>query len=232
MSSLADIPVAILCGGLGTRLGSLTQELPKALIEVHGRPFLEHQLGILAKAGFKRVVLCVSHLGVYLSDRMGQSSFGMTLEYSFDVNDALWGLQCMRGTAGAIRKARDLFGDACFVLYGDSYMPCDYAEIYRKFTLNPCEVVRCVTSTKTHPKLHDYGVYVMTARALACLPPEGDLSHVLNWWRPGIVRDLLLEDPYYEIGTPEALRATREWFARGALRDGVSHRVSEVSDRS
>lgn len=226
MSSLADIPVAILCGGLGTRLGSITQELPKALMEVNGRPFLEHQLGILAKAGFKRVVLCIGHLGDQIVNRMTNSRFGLTMTCVHDKFEAAM------GTAGALRGARRHLGDVCFVLYGDSYMPCDYAEIYRKFTLNPCEVVRCVTSTKTHPKLHDYGVYVMTARALACLPPEGDLSHVLNWWRPGIVRDLLLEDPYYEIGTPEALRATREWFARGAIRDGVSVGVSEVPDRS
>ncbi|HUI55025.1 MAG TPA: nucleotidyltransferase family protein [Bryobacteraceae bacterium] len=121
------LPIAILAGGLATRLRPVTEKIPKALIEINGEPFLAHQLRLLASRGIRCVTLCVGYLGEMLQACAGDGSrFGLELTYSFD------GPQ-LRGTAGAVAQARPLLGESFFVLYGDSYLPCDYADVERAF---------------------------------------------------------------------------------------------------
>ena len=121
------MPAAILAGGFATRLRPLTERIPKALVEVAGEPFLAHQLRLLADRGLDRVVLCLGYLGQMVRDYAGDGArFGLRVDYSFDGDVPL-------GTAGAIRKALPLLGGRFFVLYGDSYLPCDYAAAERAF---------------------------------------------------------------------------------------------------
>jgi NDP-sugar pyrophosphorylase family protein len=121
------MPAAILAGGLATRLRPLTERIPKALVEVAGEPFLAHQLRLLAARGVDRVVLCLGYLGEMVRDYAGDGArFGLRVDYSFDGHAPL-------GTAGAIRKALPLLGERFFVLYGDSYLPCDYAAVEKAF---------------------------------------------------------------------------------------------------
>jgi NDP-sugar pyrophosphorylase family protein len=116
-------PVAILAGGLATRLAHLSRHIPKSLIEVAGRPFLHHQLIQLHDQGVHRVVLCLGHLGERVVDSVGDgSAFGLEVAYSFDGPD-------LQGTGGAIKRALPLLGSVFFVLYGDSYLECDYAAV-------------------------------------------------------------------------------------------------------
>jgi NDP-sugar pyrophosphorylase family protein len=122
-----SLPVAILAGGLAKRLGALTEQRPKALIEVAGRPFLDHQLRLLRENGVGRVVLCVGHLGEQIEAFAGAGkAYGLEIAYSFDGPKLL-------GTAGAVRRAVALLGDAFFVLYGDSYLPCDFRGVENAF---------------------------------------------------------------------------------------------------
>ena len=124
---MTALPVVILAGGLATRLRPLTGDVPKSLIPIHGEPFLAHQLRLLRAAGIQRVVLCTGYLGDKIRAWLGDGSrFGVRAEYSRD-----WPV--LRGTAGAIRKALPLAGPRFFVLYGDSYLPCDYGAIQRAF---------------------------------------------------------------------------------------------------
>ena len=119
------MPVAILAGGLATRLGSVTQTIPKALLEVAGKPFIVHQLALLRAAGVTRVVLCVAHLADQIEAVLGNgSAFGLEVVYSHDQ---------LQGTGGALRRALPLLGESFLVLYGDSYLRCDYAAIARAF---------------------------------------------------------------------------------------------------
>jgi N-acetyl-alpha-D-muramate 1-phosphate uridylyltransferase len=121
------LPVAMLAGGLATRLGALTRETPKCLMEVAGRPFIHHQLRQLNSKGVRRVVLCLGHLGEKVVEAVGDgSAFGMKVDYSFDGPD-------LRGTAGAVKRALPLLGPAFFVLYGDSYLDCNYAAVQEAF---------------------------------------------------------------------------------------------------
>ena len=117
-----NLPVAILAGGLATRLRPITETIPKALVPVAGEPFLAHQLRLLASRGITRAVLCVGYLGEMIEREFGARAHGVELAYSFDGPTLL-------GTGGALRAALPLLGEVFFVLYGDSYLPIDYAAV-------------------------------------------------------------------------------------------------------
>lgn len=116
----ADLPVAILAGGLATRLRPITEKVPKLLVEVAGEPFFSHQIRLLRKAGLTRLVLCVGYLGEKIVELYGDgSAWGVQIDYSFDGPRLL-------GTGGALIQALPKLGDAFYILYGDSYLPIDY----------------------------------------------------------------------------------------------------------
>ena len=110
----------ILAGGLATRLGNLTKEIPKSMIMVNRRPFLEHQLDLFKAIGVKDFVLCVGHLSSVIKKHFGNGElFGVNIRYSIEKDSLL-------GTGGALKNAEDLLEDEFFVMYGDSYLPIDY----------------------------------------------------------------------------------------------------------
>src|SRR5690242_18988699 len=100
---MADAPAALLAGGLATRLRPLTETIPKSLVEVAGRPFVEHQLRLLARHGVRRVVMCLGHLGEQIEAILGSRACGVDLAYSYDGARPL-------GTGGALRRAAPLLG--------------------------------------------------------------------------------------------------------------------------
>jgi NDP-sugar pyrophosphorylase family protein len=127
VSAGAKLPVAILAGGLATRLRPITEKIPKVLLSVAGKPFLSHQLELLVQQGIERAVLCVGYLGEMIERDFGDGSrHGLRLDYSFDGPVLL-------GTGGALQKALPLLGDKFFVLYGDSYLPIDLPPIAECF---------------------------------------------------------------------------------------------------
>lgn len=129
MSASLEIPVAILAGGLATRLRPITEKIPKSLVPVAGKPFLAHQLELLRSRGIRHAVLCIGYLGEMIQRDFGDgSAFGVKLDYSFDGPKLL-------GTGGAIKRALPMLGQEFFVLYGDSYLPIEYrpiAEFFRR----------------------------------------------------------------------------------------------------
>ena len=184
------LTVAILAGGLATRLRPLTETVPKSLLEVNGAPFAVHQLRLLQANGVRRVVLCVGHLGELVQRAIGDgSALGLQIDYSFDGPILL-------GTAGAVRNALPKLGESFFVMYGDSYLPCDYTAIARNFV--SAEVLAMMTvfrnegkwdtsnvefeageiiaysKTNRSPRMRyiDYGLGVFRAEAFHNLPAE------------------------------------------------------------
>ena len=128
---IAAVPVALLAGGLATRLRPITQTIPKALVELAGKPFIDHQLALLRRNGIRRVVLCLGYKGEMVRDHCGDGArYDMELAYSFD-GDTLM------GTGGAIARAKQLLGhhpdDVLWVMYGDSYMDIDYQAVLQAF---------------------------------------------------------------------------------------------------
>ena len=121
------LPCAILCGGLATRLRPLTERIPKSLIPIHGEPFIAYQLKLLRGQGIKQIVLCAGFLGDRIEEFVGNGSrFGLDISVCSDGAQPL-------GTAGAIRNALPQLGPSFFVLYGDSYLPCDYRAVADAF---------------------------------------------------------------------------------------------------
>jgi len=125
---MEQLPVVILAGGLASRLRPITEKIPKALVEVAGRPFLAHQLALLRSNQVTEVMLCVGYLGEMIQETFGDGSeHGIRIRYSYDGPELL-------GTGGAIRKALPLLPESFFVLYGDSYLPIDYQAVAQAYT--------------------------------------------------------------------------------------------------
>ena len=226
MSALPDIPVAILAGGLATRLRPITEKIPKSLIPVAGRPFLAHQLELLRARGIRRAVLCVGHLGEMIQRDFGDGgAWGIRLDYSFDGPKLL-------GTGGALKQALPQLGGEFFVLYGDSYLPVEYgpiAEFFRRSGKAGCLTVyhnegRYDTSNvefrdgeivvydkrNRRPEMRhiDYGLSLFKASVFAAWASGQpfDLAEVMG----KLVREKQLagyevHERFYEIGSPSGL---------------------------
>jgi len=124
---MPSLPVVILAGGLATRLRPLTEKIPKSLVKVAGRPFLEHQIALLRKNDVTEIYLCVGFLGEMIEDLFGDGKrFGVQISFSYDGPKLL-------GTGGAIKKLLPRLPEDFFVLYGDSYLPIDYQAVATHF---------------------------------------------------------------------------------------------------
>ncbi len=120
-------PVVILSGGLATRLRPATESFPKAMLAINGEPFVAHQLRLLKKNGIDEVIMCLGYLGEQIVKFVGNGSqFGLRVSYHFDGPVLL-------GTAGAIKKALSFLPNLFFVLNGDSYLRCHYADVQEAF---------------------------------------------------------------------------------------------------
>ena len=116
----------ILAGGLGTRMRPITEQIPKVLLPVGGRPFADHQLGWLAAGGVDEIVLCVGHLGDRVRAYVGDGDrWGLKVKYSVEDEE-------LRGTAGALRLADDagLLAEQFLTIYGDSYLDVEIAAVW------------------------------------------------------------------------------------------------------
>ncbi len=225
------LPVAILAGGLATRLRPITNTIPKALIEINGQPFLAHQLRLLASRGIERVVLCVGYLGEMVREFAGDGSrFGLEIAYSFDG-------PVLRGTAGAIHQALPLLGESFFVLYGDSYLTCDFSEVARHFQASGKTALMTVfrnegqwdasnvefangrilaydKKNRTPRMRHiDYGLGVVDRRAFAGMAP-GTVAGLAEFYQELLERDELaafeVAERFYEIGSVEGIQELSE----------------------
>ena len=126
-AAVSSLPVAILAGGMATRLRPITQNIPKLLVEVAGEPFFTHQIRLLKQAGLTHLVLCVGFLGEQIVELYGDGSrWGVKIEYVFDGPK-------LRGTGGALINALPRLGENFYVLYGDSYLPIDYTAVGEAF---------------------------------------------------------------------------------------------------
>jgi NDP-sugar pyrophosphorylase family protein len=235
--SVAMPPLALLAGGLATRLGAATERLPKSLLEVAGRPFVAHQLDLLVEQGVQDVVICCGHLGGMIADFVGDGAgFGCRVRYSFDGSALL-------GTGGAIRNALPLLGPRFWVIYGDSYLTADFSSIRRAFdasgrvalmTIFKNEdrwdtsnvefangrIVRYSKSRCSAGMRHiDYGLGIYLAEAFAD-KPEGaafDLSVVQNdLIARGAMAAFEVSERFYEIGSFRGLSETDAFLRKPA----------------
>lgn len=230
--------VVILAGGLGTRLRSVAAGTPKSLVPVAGRPFIDHQLDLLARHDLRDVLLCVGHLGEMIEDHVGEGSrFGLAVRYSREDPGTLL------GTGGALLKALPQLDRTFLVLYGDAYLPTDYRAVVRAFEAGPDPVMMCVYRNENRwdrsnvrvagdrvvfysksagsgaADCIDYGLSayrrsVLEAFADAALPL--DLALVQQEMvRRGAMGAFVVRDRFYEIGKPEGLAELDALLAAG-----------------
>lgn len=118
--------IVILAGGLGTRLRPRTLTVPKPMVPVLGKPYLYYQLDYLKRRGIGEALLLIGYLGEQIVDYFGDGrSLGMALDYSVEKE--------LLGTGGALKLAEDKIRDDFFVIYGDSFLPMDYADFEAAF---------------------------------------------------------------------------------------------------
>lgn len=225
--------VAILAGGLATRLRPITETIPKALVDVAGKPFIVRQLSYLREQGISHVVLCIGYLGDMVREVVGSGeSFGLEVTYSEDGPNLL-------GTGGALAKAIPLLGDDFFVLYGDSFLPLDFSavqEAYEKSKQPALMTIlknqnqwdksnvlfldgRLLEYNKREPRAEmayiDYGLGVVSASVLKqrLVGQSFDLADVYQALSlQGQLAGLEVHERFYEIGSHTGLKETEDYF--------------------
>jgi N-acetyl-alpha-D-muramate 1-phosphate uridylyltransferase len=227
------LPVAILAGGLATRLHPITVTIPKALVEVAGQPFIRRQLDYLRAQGISRVVLCVGFLGEQIEAVIGDGSLcGLSVAYSQD-----WPM--LMGTGGALKQALPLLDSEFMVLYGDSYLPVDFSAVEQAFLASGKRALMTVQRNedrwdksnvlfrdgaiveynKSAPKPDmqhiDYGLGAISAQVLKDENTTGpfdlaDVYHRLSL--SGQLAGYEVHERFYEIGSHNGLAEAADYF--------------------
>lgn len=227
------LPVAILAGGLATRLRPITEVIPKSLIEIAGKPFIFHQLEYLRNQGIQSVVLCIGFLGEMIENVVGDGSrWDMNISYSQDG-------PLLLGTGGALRQALPLLGENFFILYGDSYLPISFSDIEKSYAASGKGGMMVVlrnkdqwdksnvlfsagqiieySKTVIRPQMQyiDYGLGVLEGSALRSYPPKKafDLAIVYNHLASsGELAGYEVFERFYEIGSHQGIIDTEAYL--------------------
>jgi NDP-sugar pyrophosphorylase family protein len=222
--NFVDVPVAVLAGGLATRLQPLTQTIPKALVDIAGRPFIDYQLDLFRRRGMRRIVFCLGHLGEQVAEHLGDgSAWNMEFQYCFDGDR--------------------LLGECFWTCYGDSYMDIDYHGIFDFFKSQPEGVQGLMTVLHNANRWDssnavfqngrllryskrgadplmtyiDYGVAILTRQTVLQIPPGEayDLARLYETLvEAGKMEGYEVHERFYEIGTPASLAEAREHLGK------------------
>jgi NDP-sugar pyrophosphorylase family protein len=231
-------PLALLAGGLATRLRPLTEEIPKAMIKVAGEPFIAHQLRLVRREGITQVVLCVGYQWEKIRDYVGDGHrFGLKVEYAVDRPTLL-------GTGGALRKALDKLGPEFMVMYGDSWLDTAFAPIVEAFRASGKPVlmtvfrndgrwnasnvwfeqgeIKCYDKCNLLPQMHhiDWGLSVIAADALLKQPATTpfDLAPLFGALvQRGELAGYEVKTRFYEIGSAKSLAETDAFLRSSSL---------------
>lgn len=232
------LPLVILTGGLATRLYPVTRRIPKALITVADRPFIDHQLALLKEKGVTQVVLCVGNLGTRIEEFVGDGTqWGLKVRYSYD--GAL-----LLGTGGAIKKAAVILPEAFMILYGDSYLDIDFEMVVQQFNAEKLPVLMTVYRNRNardssniilkngriikydkkdrDPEMEyiDYGLIVIRKEIFENYPSNEpfDLALVLSLSvDAGLVASCEVEQRFYEIGSVQGIKETEDYIRNRTL---------------
>ena len=230
--------IVILAGGLATRLRPLTEKMPKSMVLVEGKPFMEYQIELLKGQGVTDIVMCIGYLGEKIKDYFQDGErFGVRIRYSEEKDRLL-------GTAGAIKNAEPLLAEHFFVTYGDSFLMLDYGKIacyferfdklglmvvYKNYNRwDRSNVVVEGNLVKVYDKKTqlpgmdciDEGLSILRRRALAMLRPRKVRS--LDDFYQGLIEagELLAfetQQRFYEIGSPAGLEEFRQLISTGGV---------------
>lgn len=237
---MAEIQAVIMAGGKGTRLASITKDIPKPMVPIMGKPLLEHQIERLKENGISDILLVVGHLGdvirAYFQDG---SNLGVNISY-FVEEEPL-------GTAGALKLIKEQLKKDFVLLFGDLYLDVDFCR-FMNFHKEKNSMVTlfahpnshpydsdilvadengCVTEwsyknsvrTKDYRNLVNAGVYVINRDAIASLPEEKkvDLEKQLitKLIPDGVIYAYHSTEYVKDVGTPERLMKVEQDVKNG-----------------
>ncbi len=232
-------PVAILAGGLATRLYPVTRRVPKVMLKVAGEPFIAQQIKLLKKQNITEIIICAGYLGEQIQAYVGDGkSFGVSVKYSYDGDKLL-------GTGGAVRKALPFLGDLFWILYGDAYLDVDYSVILNKFLSgnkaglmtvfknegrwDESNVLFTNGSILKYDKINpvaamkhiDYGLTLLTREAFKKTPKDKafDIAQLYaGLVKRGEMMGFEVTERFYEIGSVKGLRETRRYLRQKCRR--------------
>jgi NDP-sugar pyrophosphorylase family protein len=234
-----SMQAVILAGGLGTRMRPITETIPKPMITVAGKPFLQHQLELLNGAGCKRALLLVAYLGEQIQEYFGDGAkFGCKVSYSFEASPL--------GTGGALKNAEAQLQDRFVVINGDTYLAVDYRALVKEFAEANCsalivayeklatisrEIPASIPSNNLGVNSHgfvtayrkrnpeglshiDAGVIVLKKEILEGLRTGQECSLEEEIYpsliERGEMRAWVTYEPFYDMGSPSGLAALEE----------------------
>lgn len=227
----------ILAGGLGTRLRPLTYDIPKPMVPINGKPYLEYQINYLKKFGITNILILIGHLGEQIENYFGNGEkYGVTINYSKE--------ETPLGTGGAIKLATDQLEDEFLIIYGDSFLPINYDDLidfYHKhndsslliaydnkskktpvpnnLAIDNDFLVRKYEKNSSDPTLKyvESGVSILNKNLTKLIPlnQKCSLEEVIF---PKLIEKKRLiayitKEPFYDIGTPERLKTITNYFS-------------------
>lgn len=225
--------MVILCGGLATRLGDFAKDVPKSMIQIEGKPFLEYQIENLKKHSIKDIVLCVGHLSDQIYNYFGNGKkFGVNIKYSYDGDKPL-------GPIGALKNAESLLEDIFFIMYGDSYLTLNYQKVHTYFLqhnklglmvvyknidkydksnliIKNTMIVAYGEKERTPDMIYiDYGTSILRKKSLDLIP-KNTFYTTGQFFSDLISKKELLglesKERFYHIGNPDALEEFRNFI--------------------
>jgi NDP-sugar pyrophosphorylase family protein len=234
-----SMQAVILAGGLGTRMRPITETIPKPMIMVAGKPFLQHQLELLRDAGIARALLLVAYLGEQIREYFGDGAkFGCNVSYSFEPS--------LLGTGGALKNAEAQLQNYFVLVNGDTYLAVDYSGLVGKFAEANCSALIVAYEKPAAVSQHipanilpnnlgvdaegvvtayrkrdpeglshiDAGVMVLKKGILAgCVTGQKcSLEEEIypNLIARGEMRAWVTREPFYDMGSPQGLAALEE----------------------
>jgi NDP-sugar pyrophosphorylase family protein len=233
LRAFSDLSVAVLVGGLGTRLRSVVSDRPKALAEIQGRPFLAYLLDQLSAAGLSSVVLCTGHFGQQIEEAFGERYGNLRILYSQEAQPL--------GTGGALRLALPyLISDPVLVMNGDSFCAVDLRSFWNWHCARRSKATMLLTQVPdtqrfgsveidpdgaiirfgekvkgSIPGSINAGVYLLSHQVIESIPPDTDVSLEYRLF-PTLVTHGLYGYPgrgrFLDIGTPEDFAAAKDFF--------------------
>ncbi len=227
--------VVILAGGLGTRLRPITERIPKPMVSIHGRPYLEYQINYLRRSGLVDILLVTGYLGEQVEAyfRDGRK-FGVSLTYVQE--------DVIRGTGGALKCAEKYLADEFLIVYGDSFLPISHADFLSSFRVSQKSGMivaydnRNNTDVKNNVELDERGlvlrydkehndarlryvesgVLALKKSVIGFIPREKVVSLEIEIF-PRLIAERELaayvtRERFYDIGTPERLQKAADYF--------------------
>lgn len=228
-----SIQLVVIAGGKGTRLGNVSKTLPKSLIPVANKPFLDHQLSLIRRWGVDRILFCLGHLGNEIRDFLSRYESNLEFNISFEG-------ETPKGTGGALLNAWEKLEEQFAVVYGDSYLLLDFEEAFEDFKSSK-ESLMCVARSpyfdcpnnvnvesgfisqyskatiKSEFRYLDYGLIFFKKFELEKFKSRVsfDLSEILELLiKNRSLRARVLEDEFYEVGTERGIKRLEEFLSK------------------